>query len=139
MRRLALQHYLLRRARARRTGAWFRIILVADVEKFHRSQQKTQPPADHARPRQDTRGFWSFSPVVVALHLVVEDLALLRSGVGDQFRLDDLEDVVADVGQFRLDLGLVVADQGQLVALQGSERARTIRNKKERAIEVQGG
>lgn len=55
--------------------------------------------------------------MVVALHLVVEDLALLRSGVGDQLSLDDLEDIVADVRQFRLDLGLVVADQGQLVAL----------------------
>ena len=57
------------------------------------------------------------SPVVVALHLVVEHLALLRGGVGDQLGFDDLEDVVADVCQLRLDLGLVVADQGQLVAL----------------------
>lgn len=57
------------------------------------------------------------SPVVVALHLVVEYLPLLRGGVGDQLSFDDLEDVVADVCQLRLDLGLVVADQGQLVAL----------------------
>lgn len=55
--------------------------------------------------------------MVVALHLVVEHLALLRGGVGDQLRLDDLEDVVADVGQLRLDLRLVVTDQGELVAL----------------------
>lgn len=58
--------------------------------------------------------------MVVTLHLVVENLALLRGGVGDQLGLDDLEDVVADVREFRLDLGLVVADQRQLVALFGA-------------------
>jgi hypothetical protein len=35
--------------------------------------------------------------VVVALHLVVEHLALLRIGVGDQLVLDDLQNVTADV------------------------------------------
>lgn len=59
----------------------------------------------------------NISPVVVTLHLVVKDLALFRCGVGDQLRLDDLEDVIADVRQFRLDLRLVVSDQRQLVAL----------------------
>lgn len=57
------------------------------------------------------------SPVVVTLHLVVEHLALLGGGVGDKFRLDDLQDVIADVGQLRLNLRLVVTDKRQLVAL----------------------
>ena len=61
--------------------------------------------------------------MVVALHLVVEHLALLRGGVGDQLGFNDLEDVVADVCQLRLDLGLVVTDQGQLVALRGGEKS----------------
>lgn len=55
--------------------------------------------------------------MVVPLHLVVEHLALLRGGVGDKLRLDDLQDVVADVREFCLNLGLVVADQWQLVTL----------------------
>lgn len=64
--------------------------------------------------------------MVVALHLVVEHLALLRCGVGDQLGLDDLEDIIANVREFCLDLRLVVADQRQLVALliflEGRER-----------------
>lgn len=63
-----------------------------------------------------------YLPVVVALHLVVKDLALLRGGVRDQLSFDDLEDVVADVRKFRLDLRLVVPDQRQLVALRRDGR-----------------
>lgn len=70
--------------------------------------------------------------MVVALHLVVEHLALLRRGVGDELGLDDLQDVVADVRQFGLDLRLVVADQGELVALKQQKKnnvAKKRRNK----------
>lgn len=95
----------------------------------------------HARSRPNTtRVPHSPPPVVVALHLVVEDLALLRGGVGDQLGLDDLEDVVADVCQLRLDLGLIVADQGQLVALRAGKVCKTSKNARQpsaaRAIAV---
>lgn len=62
--------------------------------------------------------------MVVPLHLVVEHLALLRGGVGDELGLDDLQDVVADVREFRLDLRLVVADQGKLVALKQGKKKK---------------
>ena len=65
--------------------------------------------------RGDT--YLSQVPVVVALHLVVEHLTLLRIGVGDQLVLDDLQNVTADVLQLRLDLALVRLDQRELVRL----------------------
>ena len=55
--------------------------------------------------------------VVVTLHLVVEDLGLLGGGVGDKRLLDDAEDVIADVDELGLDLGLVVLDDGHLVGI----------------------
>ena len=55
--------------------------------------------------------------VVIALHLVVEDLGLLGGGVGDEGLLDDAEDVIADVDELGLDLGLVVLDDGHLVGI----------------------
>ena len=55
--------------------------------------------------------------MVIALHLVVEDLGLLGGGVGDEGLLDDAEDVVADVDELGLDLGLVVLDDGHLVGV----------------------
>lgn len=61
-------------------------------------------------------------PVVVALHLVVEHLALFGGGVGDELRLNNLQDVVADVRQFRLDLRLVVPNEGKLVTLHHSDK-----------------
>lgn len=65
--------------------------------------------------------------MVVTLHLVVEHLALLRGGVGDELGLDNLQDVVADVREFGLDLRFVVADEGKLVALKTKQN----RSKKE--------
>ena len=55
--------------------------------------------------------------VVIALHLVEEDLGLLGGGVGDEGLLDDAEDVIADVDELGLDLGLVVLDDGHLVGI----------------------
>ena len=55
--------------------------------------------------------------VVVALHLVVEDLAFFGGGVGDEFLLEDLEDISADVEQFLLDLLSVLSDNRDSVAL----------------------
>lgn len=60
------------------------------------------------------------SPMVVTLHLVVEDLPFLRCGVGDQLGLNDLQNVVADVRQFCLDLGLVILDERKLLSLPAS-------------------
>lgn len=71
--------------------------------------------------------------MVVTLHLVVEDLALLRGGVGDQLGLDDLQDVVTDVRQFGLDLRLVVADQGKLVALK--QKTKQLKNKDKKRMQ----
>ena len=55
--------------------------------------------------------------MVVALHLVVEHLALLVGGSGHELVRDDLQDLVADVHELLLDGLLVVADQLQLVGL----------------------
>jgi hypothetical protein len=42
--------------------------------------------------------------VVVALHLVIEDLALVGGGRGNQVLVEDVQDIAADVGQLLLDL-----------------------------------
>ena len=55
--------------------------------------------------------------MVITLHLVEEYLGLLGGGVGDEGLLDDAEDVVADVDELGLDLGLVVLDDGHLVGV----------------------
>mmetsp|Transcript_58861 Transcript_58861/g.127772 ORF Transcript_58861/g.127772 Transcript_58861/m.127772 type:complete len:252 (-) Transcript_58861:13-768(-) len=55
--------------------------------------------------------------VVVTLHLVVEDLAFLRVGVGDELVLDNLENVRADIDKLVLDLGLVVTNKGKALSL----------------------
>mmetsp|Transcript_16256 Transcript_16256/g.45061 ORF Transcript_16256/g.45061 Transcript_16256/m.45061 type:complete len:234 (+) Transcript_16256:1611-2312(+) len=55
--------------------------------------------------------------VVVALHLVVEDLGLLGGGVWNEGLLDDSEDVVADLDELGLDLGLVVLDDLHLLSI----------------------
>lgn len=54
-------------------------------------------------------------PVVIAFHLEVEDLGVAGGGGGDEARVEELEDTVADVGELRLDLGPVVADRGHVV------------------------
>ena len=43
-------------------------------------------------------------PVVVALHLKVEDLALGVAGLGDEILVEEGEDVAADLPQLLLDL-----------------------------------
>jgi hypothetical protein len=50
-------------------------------------------------------------PVVVTLHLEVEDLGLWCGGGGDEVGLEQLEDVVADLGELGLDLAAVVLDE----------------------------
>ena len=47
-------------------------------------------------------------PVVIALHFVVEDLALARVRGGDQVFVDDVEDVHADVLQLLLHLHITL-------------------------------
>ena len=46
--------------------------------------------------------------MVIPLHLVVKYLRLLRGTVGDQTLLDDAQDVITDITQLILDLGLVI-------------------------------
>jgi len=43
-------------------------------------------------------------------HLVVEDLGLARLGLGDKRVVEDVEDILADLLELRLDLLSVVAD-----------------------------
>lgn len=52
--------------------------------------------------------------VVVTLHLVVEDLGLAGLSGLDEVVVQDLQDVVADLGQLSLDLLAVLLDQGNL-------------------------
>ena len=51
-------------------------------------------------------------PVVVPLHLEVEDLGLGGAGGGDKVGVEEREDAVADAGELGLDLGAVGADGG---------------------------
>ena len=48
------------------------------------------------------------------LHLVVEDLGLARSSGGNEVLVEDIENVVADLGQLGLDLLAVLLDQSDL-------------------------
>ena len=52
--------------------------------------------------------------VVVALHLVIEDLALARGSAGNEVHVEDLQNVLADLGQLGLDLVAVVLDHAHL-------------------------
>lgn len=52
--------------------------------------------------------------VVVTLHLVVKDLGLAGLGGLDEVLVQDLQDVVADLGKLGLDLLAVLLDQGNL-------------------------
>jgi hypothetical protein len=49
-----------------------------------------------------------------SLHLVVEDLGLASLGGGDQVLVENLENVLADLGQLSLNLLAVFLDQGDL-------------------------
>jgi hypothetical protein len=51
---------------------------------------------------------------VVVSHLVVEDLGLASSGRGDEVLVEDLEDVLTDLGELGLDLFPVRLDHGDL-------------------------
>ncbi|BAT14387.1 Os11g0546750, partial [Oryza sativa Japonica Group] len=51
-------------------------------------------------------------PVVVALHLEVEDLGLGGAGGGDEVGVEQGQDAVADAGELGLDLAPVGADGG---------------------------
>ena len=55
--------------------------------------------------------------MVVALHLIVENLCLLGGGIGDEALLDDAEDVVADIAELVFDLDLVILDDGHFVGV----------------------
>ncbi|KAG2391624.1 uncharacterized protein HKW66_Vig0126150 [Vigna angularis] len=54
-------------------------------------------------------------PVVIALHLEVEDLRIAGGSRGNKARVEELENTVADVGELGLDLGSVVADDGDVI------------------------
>ena len=44
------------------------------------------------------------------LHLVVEDLGLARLGLGDESLVKDIEDILADLLEFGLNLLTIIAD-----------------------------
>ena len=48
------------------------------------------------------------------VHLVVEDLGLAALGRGDQVLVENLEDVITDLGELGLDLLAVLLDEGDL-------------------------
>jgi hypothetical protein len=48
-------------------------------------------------------------------HLVVEDLGLARLGLGDERVVEDVEDILADLLELRLDLLAVVADGAEVL------------------------
>ena len=52
--------------------------------------------------------------VVVTLHLVVENFRFASGGGGDKMLVKDLEDILADLCQLRLDLLPVALDHGDL-------------------------
>ena len=68
-------------------------------------------PALGLAPKAEVKKGWH------AIHLVVEDLGLARLGRGDEVLVEDLEDVLADIGQLVLDLLAVVLDQGDLAGV----------------------
>jgi hypothetical protein len=45
-----------------------------------------------------------------SIHLVVEDLGLAGLGLGDEGLVENIEDILADFLEFRLDLLAVIAD-----------------------------
>jgi hypothetical protein len=47
---------------------------------------------------------------VASIHLVVEDLGLAGLGLGDEGLVENIEDILADLLEFRLDLLAVIAD-----------------------------
>ena len=55
--------------------------------------------------------------MVIPLHLVVKDLGFFGATVRDKTILDDGQDAIADISQFSLNLGLVISDEGLIVAL----------------------
>ena len=55
--------------------------------------------------------------MVITLHFVVKDLGFFGRGVGDERVLNDGENVVANVDELRLDLELIVLDDGHLVGI----------------------
>ncbi|KOM58246.1 hypothetical protein LR48_Vigan11g128000 [Vigna angularis] len=54
-------------------------------------------------------------PVVIALHLEVEDLRIVGGSRGNKARVEELENTVANVGELGLNLGSVVADDGDVI------------------------
>jgi hypothetical protein len=49
------------------------------------------------------------------IHLVVEHLALARLGLGDEALVEDIEDILADILELRLDLLAVLADDADVL------------------------
>ena len=49
------------------------------------------------------------------VHLVVEDLGLARGSVGDKSLVEDIEDILADLLELKLNLGAVLLDGGNVL------------------------
>lgn len=58
---------------------------------------------------------WSYGgPIAFHAHLMVEDLRFTAVSRGNQVLVENLEDVIADLGEFSLDLLAVLLDEGDL-------------------------
>jgi hypothetical protein len=60
-------------------------------------------------------------PVVIALHLEIEDLGLGRVGGGEEMGVEQAENAAAYGGELGLDLGTVLADECDLVGVVAAE------------------
>lgn len=49
------------------------------------------------------------------IHLVIEDFGLASLRVGDQALIEDVENILADLLELRLDLGAVIANDGNVL------------------------
>ena len=72
--------------------------------KKHDGFRHTKKQEKHARENWD-------------VHLVVKDLALRIAGLGDEVRLEDLDDVVANVRELLLDLAAVLEDASNVLVI----------------------
>lgn len=56
-------------------------------------------------------------PVIIALHLEIEDLGLVGGGGGDEMGVEQAENVTTDGGELGVNLGAVVAGSVDLVGV----------------------